>query len=57
LWTDYAQRRPARVPLRWSLNPRIIRLNPALNPDGWSFAEDYRDPAGNGWFSFISPAR
>ena len=45
LWEDYAQRRPARVPLRWSLNPRIILLDPALNPEGWSFAEYYRDPA------------
>ena len=45
LWDDYAKRRPARVPLRWSLNPRIILLDPALNPEGWSFAEYYRDPA------------
>jgi len=44
LWEDYAAGRPARVPLRWNLNPRIILLDPALNPEGWGFAEYYRDP-------------
>ena len=45
LWTDYADGRPARVPLRWNLNPRIILLDPALNPAGWGFSDYYRDPS------------
>ncbi len=44
LWKAYVDRRPTRVPLRWNVNPRVILLNPALNPDGWTFEQYVKDP-------------
>lgn len=44
IWKAYQDRRPTRVPLRWNVNPRIILLNPALNPEGWTFEQYCRDP-------------
>ncbi len=43
----YWHRRPIRVPLRWNVNPRIIVLDPALNPDGWTFEQYCHDPLVN----------
>lgn len=44
IWTGYFERHPIRVPLRWNVNPRIVLLNPALNPDGWTFEHYVKDP-------------
>lgn len=44
LWQAYAQRRPTRVPVRLSTNPRILLLNPQLNPEGITFAQAAADP-------------
>lgn len=44
VWTAYRERRPLRVPLRWNTNPRIILLNPELNPEGYTFEQYTFDP-------------
>lgn len=44
LFEDFEKGCPARVPLRWGVNPRIIILDPALNPKGYAFEEYYHDP-------------
>jgi uroporphyrinogen-III decarboxylase len=44
VWKDYFDRHPTRVPLRWNVNPRIVLLNPALNPEGWTFEGYVNDP-------------
>ncbi len=44
VWEAYRARRPVRVPLRWNANPRIVLLDPALNPEGWGFEAYNRDP-------------
>lgn len=33
-----------RVPLRWNVNPRIILLDPELNPERFTFELYFRDP-------------
>ena len=44
VWKAYRDRRPTRVPLRWSTNVRIILLDPKLNPEGYTFEQYWRDP-------------
>lgn len=44
VWDAYQARKPTRVPLRWSVNPRIILLNPELNPEKFTFEAYTRDP-------------
>lgn len=44
VWQAYRDRRPTRVPLRWNVNVRIILLDPALNPEGWTFQDYSNDP-------------
>ena len=44
VWTAYRERKPTRVPLRWNTNTRIILLNPALNPEGYTFEQYFNDP-------------
>ena len=44
VWEAYHAKRPIRVPLRWSVNSRIILLNPDLNPDGYRYEEYFHDP-------------
>jgi hypothetical protein len=44
VWKAYRERRPIRVPLTWGVNPRILLLNPALNPEGLDFEGYYHDP-------------
>lgn len=44
VWKAYRDRRPTRVPLRWNTNPRIILLNPELNPEGYTFEQYFKDP-------------
>jgi len=44
VWNAYRDRRPTRVPLRWNTNPRVILLNPELNPEGYTFEQYFKDP-------------
>ncbi|MCX7933832.1 MAG: hypothetical protein N3A66_01070 [Planctomycetota bacterium] len=44
VWEAYHQRRPTRVPLTWGVNCRIILLDPALNPEGYTFEEYFHEP-------------
>lgn len=44
VWKAYYERKPTRVPLRWSMNSRILLLNPELNPDGIGYREYFHDP-------------
>ncbi len=44
VWDAYYARNPVRVPVRWNANPRIILLNPELNPEGYSFEAYFTDP-------------
>ncbi len=44
VWDAYHARQPVRVPLRWSVNPRIILLNPQLNPEQFTFEQYCKDP-------------
>jgi uroporphyrinogen-III decarboxylase len=44
VWTAYRAGHPTRVPLRWNVNPRIILLNPELNPEGYTFDQYWHDP-------------
>ncbi len=44
VWEAYENRRPTRVPVRLTSNPRIILLNPQLNPDGYTFEQAAKDP-------------
>lgn len=44
VWKSYHERRPVRVPVRWNTNPRIIVLNPELNPAGYGYRESFNDP-------------
>jgi len=44
VWDTYRQRHPIRVPLRWNVNCRIVLLDPALNPEGWTFDQYLADP-------------
>lgn len=43
IWDAYRQRRPIRVPVLLGTNPRIVLLNPELNP-GISFEQADHDP-------------
>jgi uroporphyrinogen-III decarboxylase len=45
VWAAYRARRPTRVPLTWGVNPRIVLLDPALNPEGHTFEQYFTDPA------------
>ncbi len=44
VWQAYHERRPTRVPVRLSTNPRIILLDPSLNTRGLTFAQAQTDP-------------
>ena len=44
VWDAYHKRQPVRVPLRWNVNPRIILLNPKLNPEGYTFQQYLNEP-------------
>jgi uroporphyrinogen-III decarboxylase len=43
-WQAYRDRRPTRVPVLLATNPRVVLLDPDLNPDAWSFEDAWRDP-------------
>ena len=44
VWDAYRARRPVRVPLTWGVNRRITLLDPALNPEGYSYEGVFNDP-------------
>ncbi len=44
VWDAYRARKPTRVPLMWGVNPRIILLDPELNPEGYTFEQYFTDP-------------
>ncbi|MGC8863003.1 MAG: uroporphyrinogen decarboxylase family protein, partial [Armatimonadota bacterium] len=44
VWETYHARKPFRVPVILGVNPRIVLLNPALNPEGIQFADCWQDP-------------
>jgi uroporphyrinogen-III decarboxylase len=44
VWDAYRARNPVRVPLRWSVNSRIVLLNPALNPEGYDYRQYFNEP-------------
>ena len=44
VWQAYRDRRPTRVPLRWGVNSRVVVLDPALNPEGFTFRDVFGDP-------------
>jgi len=45
VWDAYRARKPTRVPVTYGVNPRVILLDPAFNPQGTSFEEYYRSGA------------
>ena len=44
VWTAYWAGTPTRVPLMWGVNPRIILLNPVLNPEGYTYRQYFNEP-------------
>ncbi len=44
VWKAYHERRPGRVPVMLGGNPRILLLDPKLNPDGITFEQAAHDP-------------
>lgn len=44
VWDAYRAHKPTRVPLTWGVNPRIIMLNPVLNPEGYTYQQYFNDP-------------
>jgi len=44
VWSAYKQGHPIRVPVTLGANPRIILLDPSLNPEGWDFQRYFHDP-------------
>ena len=44
VWDLYRRGQPTRVPVLLATNPRIILLDPALNPEGYSFEQYFQDP-------------
>ena len=44
VWDAYRARKPARVPLTWGVNPRVVLLDPDLNPEGYTFEQYFTEP-------------
>jgi len=44
LWRDFSYGRHERIPVQWSMNYRMILLNPSLNPWGYGFREVFSNP-------------
>ncbi len=44
VWQDYRQGHPSRVPVLLVTNPRVILLDPSLNPSGYSVERVQTDP-------------
>ena len=45
VWDAYHDRKPVRVPLRFTTNQRLYILDPTLNTEGHSFADALAEPA------------
>ena len=45
VWKAYRDGRPARVPVTYGVNPRVVLLDERWNPGGISFQEYFNDPA------------
>ena len=43
IWDAYHARKPIRVPVNFSVNPRVILLEPARNPEGITFRDYFTD--------------
>ena len=43
VWDAYHARKPIRVPVNFSVNPRVILLDPLLNPEGLTFRDYFTD--------------
>lgn len=43
VWDAYHARKPIRVPVNFSVNPRVIILDPSRNPEGVSFQDYFTD--------------
>ena len=44
VWAAYRAGKPFRVPLKISCNPRMLLLDPALNPRKITFKQYFEDP-------------
>jgi len=44
LWRDFDLGKPPRIPVQWSMNYKMILLNPSLNAWGYSFRDVFEDP-------------
>ncbi len=44
VWEAFNTGEPLRVPVNYTMNPRMILLNPPLNSGAWSFADYLTDP-------------
>jgi hypothetical protein len=44
VWEAYHARKPIRVPLKWGHNSRVVMLDPALNPEGYTYEQMLHDP-------------
>jgi uroporphyrinogen-III decarboxylase len=44
VWDTYRAHDPLRVPLKWGTNSRVVMLDPALNPEGYTYEGMLHDP-------------
>jgi len=44
VWAAYNAGKPTRIPLTWSVNARVLLLDPALNSEGVTFEQYFSDP-------------
>jgi uroporphyrinogen-III decarboxylase len=44
LWKDFEDGKPERIPVQWSLNNKMVILNPSLNVWGYSFVDVFDKP-------------
>jgi hypothetical protein len=44
LWKNFEDGKPDRIPVQWSLNNKMVLLNPSLNVWGYSFADVFEEP-------------
>ncbi|MBS7625182.1 hypothetical protein KEJ29_06370 [Candidatus Bathyarchaeota archaeon] len=44
LWKEFAEGRPHRIPVLWSMNYKMILLDPSLNVWGYSFMDVFEKP-------------
>lgn len=44
VWDAFQADKPLRVPLKWGHNSRVVMLDPALNPEGYTYEQLLNDP-------------